>query len=60
MNEAETRGFDGFVCTASTPDQLKSEVKEGIEFHLEGLKEDNDPIPALSHHKKRDLISLFL
>jgi predicted RNase H-like HicB family nuclease len=44
---AYVEGLDGFVCTANTLDHLKSEVKEGIEFHLEGLKEDNDPIPAL-------------
>jgi predicted RNase H-like HicB family nuclease len=42
---AYVEGLDGFVCTAETFDELKKEVQEGIEFHLEGLMEDNDPIP---------------
>jgi predicted RNase H-like HicB family nuclease len=37
--------LDGFICTASSLQELKTEVKEGIKFHLEGLKEDGDPIP---------------
>lgn len=39
--------LDGFVCTADTFDELKKEVTEGVSFHLEGLKEDNDPIPVV-------------
>ena len=38
-------GLDGFVCTAASFEELKQEVKEGIEFHLEGLREDGDPVP---------------
>ena len=37
--------LDGFVCTAPTLQELKTEVEEGIKFHLAGLKEDGDPIP---------------
>lgn len=40
-------GLDGFVCTAETFDALKNEIAEGIEFHLDGLREDGDPVPAL-------------
>jgi predicted RNase H-like HicB family nuclease len=40
-------GLDGFVCTADTFDELKKEVEAGIEFHLEGLREDGDPIPEI-------------
>jgi predicted RNase H-like HicB family nuclease len=44
---AYVEGLDGFVCTADTFDELKKEVAAGIEFHLEGLKEDGDPIPDI-------------
>lgn len=40
-------GLDGFVCTADTFEALKKEVNEGIEFHINGLREDNDPIPEI-------------
>lgn len=40
-------GLDGFVCTASGFDALKKEVADGVNFHLEGLREDGDPIPAI-------------
>lgn len=43
---AYIEGLDGFVCTADTFAELKKEVQEGINFHLEGLREDNDPIPS--------------
>lgn len=38
-------GFDGFVCAADSFEELKKEVAEGIIFHLDGLREDGDPIP---------------
>ena len=44
---AVVEGLDGFVCTAETLIELKKEVDEGVKFHLEGLAEDNDPIPDL-------------
>lgn len=44
---AYVEGLDGFVCTAATFDELKKEVADGIEFHLDGLREDNDPIPEV-------------
>ena len=40
-------GLDGFVCTADSFEELKKEVKEGIEFHLEGLREDGDRVPEV-------------
>ena len=42
---AMVEGLDGFVCTADSLEELKQEVVDGIEFHLEGLREDGDPIP---------------
>lgn len=44
---AVVEGLDGFVCTAETMAELKKEVREGIEFHLAGLREDNDPVPEI-------------
>lgn len=44
---AIVEGLDGFVCTAETFDELKKEVQEGIDFHIEGLKEDGDPVPSV-------------
>lgn len=40
-------GLDGFVCTADTFEELKKEVVQGIEFHIEGLREDGDPVPEV-------------
>ncbi len=40
-------GLDGFVCTADTFEELKKEVVQGIEFHIEGLREDGDPVPEI-------------
>jgi predicted RNase H-like HicB family nuclease len=42
---ASVEGLDGFICTADTIEELKKEVSEGINFHLEGLREDGDPVP---------------
>lgn len=42
---AYVEGLDGFVCAADTFDELKKEVADGIEFHLEGLRDDGDDIP---------------
>lgn len=44
---ASVEGLDGFVCAADTFEELKKEVAQGIEFHLEGLREDGDKIPEM-------------
>lgn len=35
----------GCVATGSTFNEVKKNIKEAIEFHVEGSLEDNDPIP---------------
>jgi len=35
----------GCVATADTLDEIKQLMREGIEFHLEGMRADGDPIP---------------
>jgi len=44
---AYVEGLDGFVCTADTFEELKKEVAQGIEFHLDGLRQDGDSIPEV-------------
>jgi len=39
--------LEGFVCTAPTLEKLKQEVKEGVNFHIEGMKEDGDSVPEI-------------
>jgi predicted RNase H-like HicB family nuclease len=36
----------GCAATADTLDDVKRLMREGIEFHLEGLREDGLPLPA--------------
>ena len=38
----------GCVATGSTLEETKSNMQEAIELHLQGLKQDNLPIPEPS------------
>lgn len=38
----------GCVAAAETLDEIKELMREAIEFHIEGLREDGLPIPAPS------------
>ena len=38
----------GVVATGSTKAEVKTLLKEAVEFHLEGLKETGGPVPELS------------
>jgi predicted RNase H-like HicB family nuclease len=35
----------GCVATANTRGELLEEIREAIEFHIEGMREDGEPIP---------------
>lgn len=35
----------GCVATGSTVEEVEAQIREAIEFHLEGLREDGTPIP---------------
>ena len=35
----------GCVATASTREDLLDEIREAIQFHIEGLREDGEPVP---------------
>ena len=38
----------GCVSVGDTVEEVKAEIREAIEFHLEGLREDGLPIPKPS------------
>lgn len=40
--------LQGCVATGSTIEEVEREIREAIEFHLEGLKEDGLTIPKPS------------
>ena len=35
----------GCVATAGTRDELLKEIKDAIEFHIEDMRQDGEPIP---------------
>lgn len=35
----------GCVATGSTVDEVESEIRDAIAFHLDGLREDGLPVP---------------
>ena len=38
----------GCVSVGDTPEEVTTEIREAIEFHLEGLREDGFPVPQPS------------
>jgi predicted RNase H-like HicB family nuclease len=38
----------GCVATGATREEVEREIREAIEFHIEGLREDGVPIPQPS------------
>lgn len=38
----------GCVATGQTLEEVESQIREAIEFHLDGMREDGDPIPPPS------------
>jgi predicted RNase H-like HicB family nuclease len=38
----------GCVSVGDTQEEVKAEIREAIEFHLEGMREDGLPIPMPS------------
>ena len=46
------------IATGKTIDEVKQRMAEAIKIHLEGMREDNIPIPVIK--SKADYISLEL
>ena len=42
----------GCVAAADTREETEQLIKEAIEFHLEGMAADSDPIPELTSYAK--------
>jgi len=40
----------GCVAVGETREEVSMLIKEGIEFHLEGMREDGEPIPEPSSY----------
>lgn len=40
----------GCIATGSTLEQVEVEIREAIAFHLDGLREDGEPVPVPSSH----------
>ena len=40
----------GCVSTGDTLEEIKGNIQEAIAFHLDGMREDGDPIPEPSTH----------
>lgn len=38
----------GCVTVGDTVDEVKANIREAIDLHLEGMREDGEPIPAPS------------
>jgi len=38
----------GCVATGATTEEAEKEIREAIEFHIEGMKEDGEAIPTPS------------
>ena len=38
----------GFIATGTSIQQVEAEIREAIEFHIDGLREDGNPIPSPS------------
>jgi len=45
---AHVPDLPGCVAVADTKEQVLELIQEAIEFHIEGLREDNQPIPQPS------------
>ena len=45
---AHVPDLPGCVAVAETKEEVMALIQEAIEFHLEGLREDGQPIPAPS------------
>lgn len=40
----------GCVATGATIEEVEQQIREAIEFHLDGMREDGEPVPPPSSH----------
>ena len=42
----------GCVATGATVEEVESQIREAIEFHLDGMREDGKPIPPTCQSRR--------
>ncbi|MDN5871820.1 MAG: type II toxin-antitoxin system HicB family antitoxin [Nitrococcus sp.] len=40
----------GCVATGATLEEVEQQIREAIEFHIDGMREDGEPIPPPNSH----------
>jgi predicted RNase H-like HicB family nuclease len=45
---AHSPDVTGCIATGDTLDEVRTQIKEALEFHIEGLKQEGLPVPAPS------------
>ena len=40
----------GCIATGGTIEEVEREIREAIEFHFDGMREDGEPIPPPTSH----------
>ena len=40
----------GCIATGATVEEAEQQIREAIDFHLDSMREDGDPIPPPSSH----------
>ncbi|ANB01565.1 type II toxin-antitoxin system HicB family antitoxin [Ectothiorhodospira sp. BSL-9] len=40
----------GCIATGASIEEVEQQIREAIEFHLDGMREDGEPIPPPSSH----------
>ena len=55
---AHVPALPGCISTGDTPEVIEKNIKEAIEFHLKGMQEDGEAIPA-SFRNKYSLVYKF-
>jgi predicted RNase H-like HicB family nuclease len=54
---ASVPDLPGCVAVAETAAEAEALIREAIEFHIEGLREDGEPVPAPHSQAVRVLVS---
>lgn len=45
---ADVPDLAGCIATGATPEEVETQIREAMEFHIAGLREDGMPIPQSS------------
>jgi predicted RNase H-like HicB family nuclease len=56
-NGASVPDLPGCVAVADTAEEVETLIRDAIEFHIEGLREDGNPVPTPHSQAVRVLVS---